>query len=47
MEAERKTQWGASKSDSEGWGDFVTEKERARKCGQSGDLVWTWVCLWR
>lgn len=30
-----------------GGGDFVTEKEIARRCGQSGDLVWMWVCLWR
>lgn len=47
LEARIKEQWGAGKSDSEEWGDFVTEKERARQRGRSGSLVWMRVCLWR
>ena len=32
---EKKKQWGAGEGDCEGWGDFVTEKERARQCGRT------------
>ncbi len=38
--AERKTkQQGRGEGKSEGWDDFVIEEERARQCGQSGDMA--------
>lgn len=48
MRAERAgKQSGSGICDGEGWGDFVTGKEKARRRGPSGDLVWRWVRLWR
>lgn len=44
MRAERAgKQSGLGICDGEGWGDFVTGKEKARRRGPGGHLVWRWA----